>query len=284
MSMPSLKSQRPDRDWWEENPMTYDWHRTLQLAPGSLNWFEEIDGRFFGAAYYAEGKNGEPFGRFLRPELVAGKEVLEVGCGMGTHASLLARAGAKLTAIDITEYAVAMTRRRFEIFNLPGRIEQMDAENLPLKDASFDMVWSWGVIHHSSSTERCLQEMTRVLRRGGRLALMVYYRPSLSYYIHSGLIRGILLGRLFSQPLDEIYTSTSDGFYARTFNKKEVKGMLESHYQQITVDVVGQKAELFPIPRCALKDALERWTPDWLASRVLSRWGSMIMIQGVKRG
>src|SRR4030081_1494334 len=159
-------------EWWKHNPMTYDWEETLRLRAGSREWFEEIDRRFLSAAYFAKGRDGNPFGRFLRPELIAGKKVLEVGCGIGTHAALLAKAGANLTAIDLTERAVQMTRRRFEAFGLQGTIERADAERLPFQDASFDVVWSWGVIHHSSRTENCLSEISRVLQPGGRLLLM----------------------------------------------------------------------------------------------------------------
>lgn len=278
------KSQRLDRDWWEQHPMVYDWHGTLRLQPGSLEWFEEIDRRFLSSAYYAQRPGGAPFGRFLKPGLVAGKDVLEVGCGMGTHAAMLACAGAGLTAIDITDYAVKTVRRRFESFGLPGRIQQADAEDLPFDDASFDVVWSWGVIHHSSSTEKCLQEITRVLRENGRLLFMVYYRPSLVYYVHCGFIRGILFGQFLYRSLDDIYVAASDGFYARTFTKVELKVLLDPDYEQISMDVVGLKAELFPIPRSSLKEKLEQYTPDWLASAVLSRWGSMIVVEAVKRG
>lgn len=263
--------------------MTYDWAGPPQFSPRSRKWFEENDRRFLAAAYFARGGDGVPFGRFLKPEIVRGKKVLEIGCGAGTHAALLARAGADLTAIDITHHAVEMARRRFKIFGLPGCIQQADAENLPFDDASFDMVWSWGVIHHSSSTEKCLQEITRVLRKNGRLLFMVYYRPSIVYYIHCGFIRGILLGQIFHRSLAEIYNSSSDGFYARTFSKTELKAILDPYYEQISMEVVGQKADLFPIPRSPFKEKLEQRTPDWLASLVLSRWGSMIVVQAVKR-
>jgi ubiquinone/menaquinone biosynthesis C-methylase UbiE len=263
--------------------MLYDWHATLQSTPGTRRWFEEIDRRFMASAYYATGKDCIPFSRFLRAESFSGKSVLEVGCGMGTHAAMLARVGARLTAIDITAGAVAMTKRRFEVFGLSGRIEEADCEDLPFSDYTFDAVWSWGVIHHSSSTERCLAEITRVLKPGGQILLMVYYKPSIVYYIHCGLVRGILLGQLASRALQEIYTAASDGFYARVFTKKELHTLLATHYSQIKLSVVGLKAELLPIPASRLKESILDLIPDWLASAILGLWGSMIVIAAQKK-
>jgi hypothetical protein len=76
------KQQEANYSWWQQNPMTYDWQGTLELDPGSRGWFEEIDNRFLNSAYYAKSADGAPFGRFLRAEDVAKKDVLEVGCGM----------------------------------------------------------------------------------------------------------------------------------------------------------------------------------------------------------
>lgn len=277
------EDQTANYRWWQQNPMTYDWQETLRLESGSREWFEEIDRRFLSASYFARGADGSPFGRFMRKDDVADKEVLEVGCGMGTHAALLAGAGARLTAVDLTERAVEVTRRRFQISGLRGRIERADAEQLPFADDSFELVWSWGVIHHSRSMETCLAEITRVLRPGGRLLLMVYYRPSLVYYLHAGLIRGILLGKLLRQSVHEIYTEASDGFYARVFDRKELAALLAPDYERITMSVVGLKAELFPIPRWRVKEKLEEATPDRLASAVLGRWGSMVVVEATKK-
>lgn len=263
--------------------MTYDWENTLRLAPGSREWFEEIDRRFLSASYFALDKEGRPFGRFMRPDFIAGKEVLEVGCGMGTHASMLRRAGARLTAIDLTERAIEVTKRRFEVFGLEAHIQRADAEKLPFADKSFDTVWSWGVIHHSSRFENCLSEIARVLRPGGHLMLMVYYRPSIVYYINNGLIRGILMGKLLKKSLQQIYVEASDGFYARVFNKVELRRHLEGQFDAIDLNVIGLKAELFPIPRTEFKVRLENATPDAVASAVLSRWGSMIVAEATRK-
>ena len=278
----SLDPQRVNREWWESNPMTYDWEKTLQIDPGTLKWYEEIDRRFLASAYYAAGQNGEPFGRFLKPDLVSGKQVLEIGCGMGTHAEMLLRNGARLTAIDQTALAMESTRRRLELKQLDARVLQQDAEKLTLPDQSFDVVWTWGVIHHSSSTEQCVSEIGRVLRPGGRLMMMVYYRPSLVFYLHCGLIRGVLLGQLLHQSLHQIYVNATDGFYARVFSKPELRTLLARQFHSLKITVVGLKAELYPIPRNGLKIALERMTPDWLARAVLGKFGSMVVVEAIR--
>jgi len=278
----SSDPQRVNREWWESNPMTYDWEKTLQIDPGTLKWYEEIDRRFLASAYYAAGQNGEPFGRFLKPDLVSGKQVLEIGCGMGTHAEMLLRNGARLTAIDQTALAMESTRRRLELKQLDARVLQQDAEKLTLPDQSFDVVWTWGVIHHSSSTEQCVSEIGRVLRPGGRLMMMVYYRPSLVFYLHCGLIRGVLLGQLLHQSLHQIYVNATDGFYARVFSKPELRTLLARQFHSLKITVVGLKAELYPIPRNGLKIALERMTPDWLARAVLGKFGSMVVVEAIR--
>jgi hypothetical protein len=112
---------------------------------------------------------------------------------------------------------------------------------------------------------------------------MVYYRPSLVYYVHCGLVRGLLLGKLLRRSLQEIYVEASDGFYARVFTKQELRGLLKDSYQDISMKVVGLKAELFPIPRNRLKEKLEDLTPNGLASSILGRWGSMIVVEAVKK-
>ena len=278
----SLDPQRVNREWWELNPMTYDWEKTLQINPGTLKWYDEIDSRFLDSAYYAAGQNGEPFGRFLKPDLVSGKQVLEIGCGMGTHAEMLLRNGARLTAIDQTALAVESTRRRLELKQLDARVLQQDAEKLTLPDLSFDVVWTWGVIHHSSSTEQCVSEIGRVLRPGGRLMMMVYYRPSLVFYLHCGFIRGVLLGQLLRQSLHQIYVNATDGFYARVFSKSELRALLAREFHSLQITVVGLKAELYPIPRNSLKIALERMTPDWLARVILGKFGSMVVVEAIR--
>src|SRR4029453_14911923 len=137
MSNPIGKStyQAPDdnqnRAWWQDHPMTYDWEATLSVERGSRAWYDEIDRRFFESAYYAQAAGAPPFAKFMPEEDVRGKRVLEIGCGMGTHAELLTRRGALLTAVDQTPFAVEATTRRLAMKDLPHDVRQIDAEVMP---------------------------------------------------------------------------------------------------------------------------------------------------------
>jgi 2-polyprenyl-3-methyl-5-hydroxy-6-metoxy-1,4-benzoquinol methylase len=83
-----------------------------------------------------------------------GQRVLEIGVGLGADHQRFAAAGAILSGIDLTERAVSHARRRLELFGLTSQLKQGDAEKLSFDDASFDLVYSWGVIHHSPNTAR----------------------------------------------------------------------------------------------------------------------------------
>jgi hypothetical protein len=112
--------------------------------------------------------------------------------------------------------------------------------------------------------------------------MMVYYRPSLVYYLHCGLIRGVLLGQLLRQSLHQIYVNATDGFYARVFSKPELRALLAPQFHSLQITVVGLKGELYPIPRNSLKIALERVTPDWLAKAILGKFGSMVVVEAMR--
>jgi len=118
--------------------------------------------------------------------------VLEIGVGLGSDLIRFARAGAKVTGIDLTEHAVQLVRRRLELEGLDGDVQTADAESLPFADASFDLVYSWGVLHHTPDTERAVHEAIRVVRPGGELCVMLYARHS---WVSYGMwVRHALLG------------------------------------------------------------------------------------------
>ncbi len=123
----------------------------------------------------------EPFiSRYARFDEARGKALLEVGVGAGTDHIRFARAGAKCAGVDLSEVSLETTRRRFAIEGLASDLRVADAEHLPFHDGQFDLVYSWGVIHHTPDTAAAAREILRVLRPdGGRFCVMVYNRRSL---------------------------------------------------------------------------------------------------------
>jgi ubiquinone/menaquinone biosynthesis C-methylase UbiE len=116
-------------------------------------------------------------------EAAAGQQVLEIGVGLGADHQRYAEAGARLSGVDLTERAVAHTRRRLELFGLDSALSTGDAEQLAFPADEFDSVYSWGVLHHSPDTPRAVAEVHRVLRPGGVARIMIYHQWSLVGYM-----------------------------------------------------------------------------------------------------
>jgi ubiquinone/menaquinone biosynthesis C-methylase UbiE len=120
------------------------------------------------AAQSAERYRLEPLIlRFANFESAAGKKVLELGVGLGADHQCFAEAGADLWGVDLTKRAVEHTARRFEFFGLRSQLAVGDAENLQFENDTFDLVYSWGALHHTPNTPKAIQEVFRVLKRGG---------------------------------------------------------------------------------------------------------------------
>ena len=107
-----------------------------------------------------------------------GKKVLEIGCGAGIDLIQFARAGADVSARDLTENAVELARKNLAREGYSGDIEQGNAEALDFPDDTFDVVYSHGVLHHTVDTVKAISEVHRVLKSGGEAIIMLYNRIS----------------------------------------------------------------------------------------------------------
>ena len=131
---------------------------------------------------------------------LAGKKVLEIGPGGGAHSCLFKRYGASVTAVDITpERAISTALKLGLTAGGEGRAYNADAENLPFRDDTFDIVYSNGVLHHSEDTDKAVAEVFRVLKPGGKAVLMLYSRHSAIFW---GTIvpLGLATGEMFRWP------------------------------------------------------------------------------------
>lgn len=261
--------------------MRYDWRETLADPTGSEAYFKEIDRRFLAAAKAFMPWREIPFDAVIPFEELRDKDVLEIGIGHGTHAQLLAAYARRFVGIDLTMAAAAMTAKRLNMFGVSGTIAQMDAECMAFPAASFDYIWSWGVIHVSADTQRVLEEMHRVLRPGGQCAVMIYYRSWWNYYV-SGFLRGLRDGYIFNGGgLHRMSLSGTDGAIARYYRPAEWHAAARALFSVEAMTVYGLKSDVVLLPHGRLKQLIMDLCPDALA-RFLTRrlrMGSLLVVR-----
>ncbi len=171
--MSAFKSVQVDvvRAYWDARPCNL---RHSCEPVGTRAYFDQVEARKYRVEPHIPS-----FADFARWK---GKRVLEIGCGIGTDTINFARAGAKLTAVDLSPKSLEIARARAEVFGLSDQIRFYcaDAEELsavvPIEQ--YDLVYTFGVIHHSPHPDRIVAQLRRYLAPGGRLKLMIYHRYS----------------------------------------------------------------------------------------------------------
>lgn len=171
------------RAYWDARPCNL---RHSPLPVGTLEYFDEVEAR-----KYLVEPHIPAFAEFERWK---GARVLEVGCGIATDTINFARAGAQVTAVDISAKSLELAQRRAEVYGVADRIAfvQADAENLSLilKPTAYDLIYSFGVIHHTPQPWNAVGEFVKYARPGTELRLMVYNRDSWK-------VMGIWLSRFY---------------------------------------------------------------------------------------
>jgi len=208
------------RDYWNRRPCNV---RHSQKPVGSREYFDEVEAR----RYFVERHILE-FADFRR---WSGKRVLEIGCGIGTDTINFARAGAHVTAVDLSEASVDVARRRAEVYGLEDRIDfyVADAEHLAdvVPAAPYDLVYSFGVIHHTPHPENVVRQIREhYVGPDSVLKLMVYHRRSWK-------VLWILLteGRGAFWKLDELVARNSEaqtgGPVTYTYARRDIPRLLQ---------------------------------------------------------
>jgi ubiquinone/menaquinone biosynthesis C-methylase UbiE len=159
---------------------------------------------------------------------VDGRRVLEIGFGAGTDHLRLARRGARLFGVDLTPQNFVETTRRFAHAGRRPRLAVADMEALPIRDATLDVVYSFGVVHHTPDIDVALREMARVLAPGGRAWVSVYHRRSIffwwSVFGFRFLLRGGFRQRSLRGQLSLVeHPNTSEGLIVRLHTRREIE-------------------------------------------------------------
>ena len=218
-------------NYWRENNIPQRWYSSKE--PFSVQWFNAIaEARY--SVYYpylfevAEFKSHD------------GERVLEVGVGLGTDLVNFARHGALVYGIDLGVDQVNYTKKNFMVSGIKFKqIKQGNAEQLPFKNQFFDLVYSFGVLHHTPDTQLALREVHRVLKKDGQAIVMLYAR-GWKHYIKRCLIHGILLGKYFKLgSWQAVYNKISEvnGNSPKTgvYTKKQVSAMF-SEFSYIKIE------------------------------------------------
>ena len=130
---------------------------------------------------------------FYAPEEVRGKAVLDAGCGTGIFSIIFARNGAgRVTGIDISPGSLGTAEGLKEKFGLGNaRFEKQNMLRLPYPDASFDIVWAWGTVHHTTDPLGAVTELMRVLKPGGSILLAIYKKTKVTW-IHEAIRKTLI--------------------------------------------------------------------------------------------
>ena len=157
------------KNFWDSRPCNI---RHSPKPIGSKEYFDEVEQR----KYFVE-PHIVKFADFSAWE---NKEVLEIGCGIGTDAVNFIRAGAKYTGVELSTESLSMTRKRLEVFNLDGNLVEGDVENLEkvLSKKKFDLIYSFGVLHHTPSLDKALQQIVKYSNYETVIRIMVYAKNS----------------------------------------------------------------------------------------------------------
>lgn len=213
-----------------------------------------------------------------------GKKVLEIGVGLGADHQRFAENGADLYGVDITERAIANTHKRLQLFNLSSSLEVGDAEKLSFPDSYFDVVYSWGVIHHSPNTPVAINEIYRILKPGGEAKVMVYHAKSFVGYML--WFRYALLRLKPFTSLKEIYSKYLESPGTKAYTVKEAQHLFQ-RFKKVGVDTILTHGDLLSSDagqrhRGPLLSIAKRFFPRIIIKKLFPKHGLFMLIKAIK--
>ena len=194
------------KQFWNDRPCNV---RHSSKPVGSKEYFDEVEAKkFFVEPHIIDFTNFQNW---------KGKKVLEIGCGLATAGINFASAGANYTGVELSESSLDLARKRFEVYNQTGQFYSGNAEQLSsfVPVETYDLIYSFGVIHHSPHPEKIIAEIKKYMNENSVLKIMLYAKDSWkNYMIESG----------FDQPEAQYGCPI-----ANTYTKQDVVELLDGY-------------------------------------------------------
>jgi glycosyltransferase involved in cell wall biosynthesis/SAM-dependent methyltransferase len=182
---------------WDNDPCGS--HYVESHPTRTLEWFQEVE-------RYRFEEYAPWMPRLMEFDSHSGERVLEIGGGLGTDLARFAAGGARVIDADLARTHLLLARENLRHRRLKGDFVQSDAEYLPFRDHSFDLVYSNGVLHHVPNTQQVIAEIHRVLKPGGKTICMFYAEWS-KLYLHNFWLYGLKQRGLESRSFSDILSS-----------------------------------------------------------------------------
>ena len=167
------------KEFWDGRPCNI---RHSQKELGTREYFDEVaDKKFFVEPHIKSFSNFNEWN---------GKRVLEIGCGLATVGINFASHGANYTGVELSEESLDLAKQRFDVYNMKGEFYSGNAEELSsfVPVETYDLIYSFGVIHHSPHPEKIISEIKKYMNKDSTLKIMLYAKDSWkNYMIESGL-------------------------------------------------------------------------------------------------
>ena len=266
-------------EYWDQRPCNI---RHSPSEVGTRQYFDEVEAR----KYFVEPH----IPRFADFKRWRGKRVLEIGCGIGTDTINFARHGAMVTAVELSQRSLEIARQRAEVYGLENRIRFYQANGEKMTQVvpvePYDLIYSFGVIHHTPDPEQVVDQIRHYVRPGGTIKLMVYNR-------YSWKVLWIVLkfGKGQFWRLPEVvarYSEAQEGCPVTfTYTKREMPRLLDRYAFKVTEMWVDH---IFPY---RVADYVEyrfkkvwyfRWMPRPLFRWMERRWGWHLCVTAVAPG
>ena len=205
------------KKYWNDRPCNIR-HSSKEI--GTIEYFNEVSKKKFHVEPHILDFTTFPKWK--------GKKVLEIGCGLATVGINFALNGADYTGVELSNESLELAKQRFDVYEMDGSFYSGNAEQLStfVPVETYDLIYSFGVIHHSPHPEKIISEIKKYMNKDSTLKIMLYASESWkNYMIEAG----------YDQPEAQYGCPI-----AYTYTKDEVRELLDGF------DVTIEQNHIFP--------------------------------------